>query len=75
MNQPEILNTIELLRIYKSKKAWSNSELTDSLTLAGWTWQESFVTDLLAGRKKPTEEQNMYIRKYLLSAYHGESLA
>ncbi|GAH54942.1 unnamed protein product, partial [marine sediment metagenome] len=41
----------------------------------GWTWLESFVTGLLAGKKRLSTEQNEYIRRYLLNRYYGETLA
>lgn len=75
MNQPEILNTIELLRRYKAQKGHSNAELAADMTLLGWTWLEAFVADLLAGRKKPSAMQNEYIQRYLLDRYYSESLA
>jgi len=75
MNQPEILNTIELLRQYKAQKGYSNAELAVDMTLLGWQWLEAFVADLLAGKKKPTAQQNEYIRRYLLDRYYSETLA
>jgi len=75
MNQPEILNEVELLRRYQAKKGYSDAQLATDMTLLGWTWLESFVTDLLAGKKRLSTEQNEYIRRYLLNRYYGETLA
>ncbi|MBA7610237.1 hypothetical protein ES703_17444 [subsurface metagenome] len=75
MNMPELLNTIELLRMFKSQKNYSNADLTENLTAFGWTWVESYVADLLAGKKKPTAQQNEYIKRFLLDRYYGEELA
>lgn len=75
MNQPEILNEVELLRRYKAQKGYSNAELATDMTLLGWTWSETFVASLLAGKKRPSIEQNEYIRHYLLNRYYGETLA
>lgn len=74
MNQPEILNEVELLRRYKAQKGYSNAELASDMTLLGWTWLEAFVADLLAGKKKASTEQNEYIQRYLLNRYYGETL-
>lgn len=75
MNQPEILNEVELLRRYKAQKGYSNAQLATDMTLLGWTWLDAFVAGLLAGRRKPSAEQNEYIRRYLLTRYCDETLA
>lgn len=75
MNQPEILNEVELLRRYQAQKGYSDAQLATDMTLLGWTWLESFMTDLLAGKKRLSTEQNEYIRRYLLNRYYGETLA
>lgn len=75
MNQPEIINEIELLRRYKAQKAWTNAQLATSMTALGWTWAEAFVAALLMGTLKPSEEQREYIKRYLLSRYYVETLA
>lgn len=75
MNQPEILNEVELLRRYQAQKGYSDAQLAADMTLLGWTWLEAFVTGLLSGKKRPSEEQSEYIRHYLLNRYYGETLA
>lgn len=75
MNQPEILNTIELLRRYKAQKAYSNSALAQDLTLFGWVWGETLVADLFTGRSRPSPEQTEYLKRYLLMRYYKENLA
>jgi len=75
MNQPEILNEVELLRRYRAQKGYSDAELAADMTLLGWTWLEAFVADLLAGKKRASAGQNEYIRCYLLNRYYGETLA
>ena len=75
MNQLEIINEVELLRHYKAQKAWTDAQLATSMTATGWTWTETFVAGLFAGTLKPNEEQREYIKRYLLDAYYGETLA
>lgn len=70
MNQPSILDEIELLRRCKTQATITNATLATSMTAFGWTWTEEFLTDLFEGRAKPDEEQREYIRRYLLTRYY-----
>jgi len=74
MNQPEIKDTVELLRRYKTQKSWSNATLATSITAFGWTWTATFVATLFRGTMKPSEEEREYIKRYLLSRYYVETL-
>lgn len=74
MNQPEILNTIELLRRFKAQKNFSNAQLAAYMTSASWVWGETFIADLFSGRSKPTPEQAECISRILAMAYYKENL-
>lgn len=75
MNQPEILNVIELLRRFKAQKDFSNVELAEYMTSASWVWGEIFIADLLAGRSKLTPEQSECVKRILAMAYYKSELA
>ena len=75
MNQPEIINEVELLRRYQAQKTWTDAQLATSMTAAGWTWGEVQIAGLFAGTLKPSEEQREYIKRYLLNRYYVETLS
>ena len=74
MNQPEILNVIELLGRYKTQKSYSNAQLAANMTSFGWEWGETFVSDLFAGKSKATPGQAEHIKRYLLTRYYESEL-
>ena len=74
MNQPELMNEVELLRRYKAQKNWTNAQLATSMTAFGWTWTEVYIAALFKGTMKPSEDKREYIKRYLLSAYEDETL-
>jgi len=74
MNQPALLDEIELLRRYSIQKSWSNAQLATSMTAFGWQWTERFVAALFAGTMKASGDKRDYIKRYLLSSYEGEVL-
>ena len=73
-NYPQILDTLERLRLYKSQKVYSNTQLAADMTDFGWTWSESYVASLMAGRKKLDEHKKLFVNKYLLDRYSQETL-
>jgi len=74
MNQPALLDEVELLRRYSVQKNWSNVQLAASMTAFGWLWTEGFVVALFAGTMKLSEDKRDYIKRYLLSSYEDEVL-
>jgi len=75
MNQPPLLDEVELLRKYKEQKDWSNAQLAMSMTAFGWSWSESYMVALFKGTMKPNDEKRDFIQRYLLSSYEDEALA
>jgi len=75
MNYPEIMNVVYRLRLYKTQKSYSNAQLATDLTLFGWTWPESYVASMFAGKSKLDEEKKHFIELYLLDRYSKESLS
>lgn len=75
-NFPVISNILEMLRRFKGKKSWSNSDLATSLTTwGGWSITERHLDALFSGRTKMTSEDKEFFKLYLLNAYNEESLA
>lgn len=74
MNYPEIMDTTYLLQNYKTQKSWSNATLATSLTAFGWTWAESYLASVFAGRSKLDENKIEYIKLYLLDRYSKETI-
>lgn len=72
MNYPEIMDRLYLLRLYKSKKSYSNTQLAADMTVFGWTWTESYLATLFAGRSKLDESKKHFIELYLLDRYSKE---
>lgn len=74
MNYPEIMDVLNLLLMYKTQKSYSNATLATDLSAFGWTWTESYLTSLFAGRMKLDESKENFIKLYLLDRYSGETL-
>ena len=74
MNYPEIMNALYLLRIYKTKKSYSNATLATDLTAFGWNWNEALLASLFAGRVKLDKSKSEFIKLYLLDRYSNETL-
>ena len=75
MNYPSIMDTTYLLRTYKTQKSYSDATLATDLSTFGWTWTESYLTSLFAGRVKLDESKENFIKLYLLDRYSNETLA
>lgn len=69
-NFPTIVDTVEQLRGYKIYNSYTNAQVTELLQVFGWTWNEGHVELLLAGKKKPTADEVIFIQKFLLSKYY-----
>jgi len=63
------LDIVEMLRLHKIKEGYTDATLVDALDIFGWTWQESHITAMFAGRVKPTNEEKQFFVRYLLSYY------
>jgi len=74
MNYPKIMDTLYLLRTYKTQKSYSDATLATDLTAFGWTWTESYLASLFAGRQKLDENKTEYIKLYLLDRYSKETI-
>jgi len=74
MEYPEIMNALYLLRMYKTKKSYSNATLATDLTAFGWTWTEAHIASLFAGHMKLDKNKSEYIKLYLLDRYSKETL-
>lgn len=70
MSFPKIVATIEMLRRHQQKEGYSNAQLVTQLNAFGWTWQEDLIADLMTGRKKPTADQGMFFKRYLLKKFY-----
>ncbi len=69
-NQPAWpLDTVEQLRLYKIKQSISDATLVIALNAYGWTWQESHIAALFAGRVKATNEEKQFFVSFLLSKF------
>lgn len=75
MNQPPLLDEVELLSKYKEQKGWSNVQLATSMTAFGWSWSEPYMVALFKGTMKPNDEKCDFIKRYLLNSYEDEALA
>ena len=63
-------NVIEMVRLHQAKESFTDAVLAAALTSwGGWTWNETHVAALLAGKKKPTAEEVVYFKHYLLYYY------
>ena len=69
MGQPTIPYIIDQLRRHQLKEAWSINQLTIQLNAFGSNWNETHVSDLLAGRVKPTTGESMFLKRYLLQKF------
>ena len=74
MNYPEIMNALYLLRMYKTKKSYSNATLATDMDLFGWDWPESYLASVFAGRLKLDKNKSEFIKLYLLDRYSKETL-
>ena len=74
MNYPEILNMVYLLRMYKTKKSYSNAQLATDLTAFGWDWSEAYIAALFVGNAKLDESKKRFVELYLLDRYSKEEL-
>lgn len=63
------LDVVEILRLHKTKEGYSDAVLTDALGIFGWRWEEQHVTDLLAGRAKPTADEVIFLTRYFIGYY------
>ena len=75
MNYPEILNLKYLLRLYKTKKSYSNAQLATDLTSFGWDWSEAYIAALFDGKAQLDESKKRFVELYLLDRYSKENLA
>lgn len=74
MNFPVIMDRLYLLRLYKTKKSYSNAQLAADITDFGWDWSESYLARLFAGGLKLDESKKHFIELYLLDRYSKETL-
>jgi len=63
------LDVVEVLRLYKLKEGYSDATIADALSIFGWTWQETHVTALLAGRLKPTADEVVFLNNFFIGQY------
>jgi len=74
MNYPEIMSRFYLLRLYKTKKSYSNATLATDMSSFGWDWTEAFLAALFSGKAKLNESKKHFIELYLLDRYSKEEL-
>ena len=74
MEYPEIMDRLYLLRLYKTKKSYSNAQLGADMTSFGWTWTESFLAGAFAGKQSLDESKKRFVELYLLDRYSKETL-
>jgi len=66
------LNAVEVLRLYKTKEGYSDATVADALNIfSGWKWPEAHVTDLLAGRAKPSQSEVICLTRFFIGEYVG----
>ena len=63
-------NLMEILREYKIKSGLSNAQIATALSDFGWTWNETHIADLLAGKVKPTGDEVIFFTRYFIGRYH-----
>ncbi len=64
------LDIIEMVRLHQAKEGFSDAVLAAALlSFGGWTWPTARVQQLLAGKTKPTAEEVVYFKHYLLYYY------
>lgn len=62
---------VEILRLYKIKSGLTNAQIATALTAFGWTWNETHVADLLAGKVKLTGEEEIFLTRYFIGRYRA----
>jgi len=63
------LDVVEVLRLYKAKEGYSDATIADALTIFGWNWNATHVGNLLAGRKRPTAEEVVFLTRFFIGEY------
>ena len=74
-NLPTIPDTMEQLRRHQLKEGYSVAQLTAALNAFGSRWNAAHVGDLLAGRVKPTIDESMFLKRYLLSKFYNYNIS
>lgn len=64
----------QLLQRYKMQRGYTDAQLAADMTRFGWGWTKSYVIAILAGNARLREEEQEFIRRYLLTRYGGETL-
>ncbi len=75
MSLPKIPYIIDQLRKHQLKEAWSINQVTIQLNAFGSNWNETHVADLLAGRVKPTTNESMFLKRYLLQKFYNYNIS
>ena len=70
MGYPTIVNIVEQLRRHKEKEGYNTAQLVVQLDAFGWTWQAGHIDGLLAGRMKPTQNEAIFFKRYLLNKFY-----
>lgn len=75
MNYPTIPIESEQLEKYRYKNGYTAAVLATDLSDFGRTWSTTHVAALLAGRKKPTADERVFIRKFLLQRFYDYNIS
>lgn len=70
MALPTIVAINEQLRRHQLKEGYSIAQLVVQLNAFGSNWNATHVGDLLAGRVKPTTDEQMFLKRYLLNKFY-----
>ena len=69
-NLPSIPSIVLQLRHHKVKSGYNTAQLVVMLNAFGSNWNATHVDDLLAGRVKPTEFEDRFLKRYLLDRFY-----
>lgn len=75
MNYPTIPGEVEQLERYRDANGFTAAVLATDMIAFGWSWTTAHVADLLAGRRKSTANERVFIRKFLLQRYYEVNAA
>lgn len=75
MNQPNVLDEVELLRRYRTQKSYSDAQLGAEMTAIGGEWTSTYLAKVFAGKARPGEEQREFFRRFLSIKYYWANLA
>jgi len=75
MNYPSIPGEVLQLDKYRVANALTAATLATDMSTFGWTWTTAHVADLIAGRRKSTGDERVFIRKFLLQRFYDYNLS